>query len=733
MADRMHTITPEKPLLALLVAYGLIFFCAGAESWAWQSNVSGTAVGGQFNATAVDAAGNVVAAGVTNNTDTGNDFTVVKFDGATGAELWRQVISGGSGTGLVSDVANAVAIDGAGNVVAAGVIWHTSPTSRAKWSDMLVVKLEKTSGAELWRQVITGSFNDQDPLEVEDVANAVAIDGVGNVVVGGRINYTSAVLKLDGVSGAELWRQFIDGSAGGRTNVNAVAVDGAGNVVAAGSTFNTGTGRDFTVVKFDGASGTELWRQAINGVAQTNGSEVANAVVVDGAGHVVAAGAIGTSTGIGTHPAWVVMKFDGASGAILWRQATGDVDDSNTAQAVGVDGAGNVVATGFVHAGGLRLFKVIKYDGASGAVRWNQPVVGTATPNGEGRAVAADGAGNVVTAGYTHNTSPSDFTVVKLDGTSGAELWHKIINGTANTYSLVYAVAIDGAGNAIAAGAVNNTATVVKLRGTDGSDFAPSTGTLIEETAANVQYAGCSWYSTSHSMLSGGSAWLAMETGAQVRATFTGTGLRWIGYRDPWAGKANVYLDGTYHSTVDTYASTSMAQAEVLRISDLPAGDHWLIIEPTGTHHEQSNGSWVWLDAVDVENADGSVSRVENTAAAVQDLNCPWYTTTHSSLSGGSARAAMVAGAQAIFSFSGTGVSWVTYRNEWTGKARVFLDGVLQGEVDTYATPAQAQAVMSTINGLASGAHVLIIEATGEQNPASSGTWVWVDAFQVQP
>ena len=56
----------------------------------------------------------MVAAGATTNTDTGNDFTVVKLDGTSGAELWRQVIPGGG--------ANAVTVDEDGNVVAAGAI-----------------------------------------------------------------------------------------------------------------------------------------------------------------------------------------------------------------------------------------------------------------------------------------------------------------------------------------------------------------------------------------------------------------------------------------------------------------------------------------------------------------------------------------------------------------------------------------------------------------------------------
>ena len=108
------SVTPAMSLVALFVAYGLVFFYPRTEVWAWQTDISGTAGGGVFNASVVDGCGNVVAAGATTNTDTGNDFTVVKLDGTSGAELWRQVIPGGG--------ANAVTVDEDGNVVAAGAI-----------------------------------------------------------------------------------------------------------------------------------------------------------------------------------------------------------------------------------------------------------------------------------------------------------------------------------------------------------------------------------------------------------------------------------------------------------------------------------------------------------------------------------------------------------------------------------------------------------------------------------
>lgn len=99
--------------------------------------------------------------------------------------------------------------------------------------------------------------------------------------------------------------------------------------------------------------------------------------------------------------------------------------------------------------------------------------------------------------------------------------------------------------------------------------------------------------------------------------------------------------------------------------------------------------------------------------------------------SGGTARLSMSTGARAKFVFSGTGVRWVGYRDEWSGIATVSVDGVAKGTVDTYATPGRARATQYRILGLSNGKHTLTIKVTGTRRSASGGSWIWVDAFDV--
>jgi hypothetical protein len=108
------------------------------------------------------------------------------------------------------------------------------------------------------------------------------------------------------------------------------------------------------------------------------------------------------------------------------------------------------------------------------------------------------------------------------------------------------------------------------------------------------------WHPNSMAGHSGGAAILAMDRGARIQVPFTGTGIRWIGYRDEWSGYAKVYVDGVFVKRVNTYASSAKAQATLFSVTGLAPGKHTLKIVVTGTHSAASGGSWVWADAFEI-------------------------------------------------------------------------------------------------------------------------------------
>jgi len=440
---------PRRRLLLPLVAASVCALqWAGASAWQLKIDGSGSSGRDLARAMTVDGEGNIVAGGLVDNAPW--EFTVIKFARDSGTELWRREIRG-SGRAYGPDGVLALTVDANGDVLATGSIDNAGSAR-----DFFIVKLAGADGAELWRQVIAGSANQHDR------ALAVAVDRNGDVVAAGSLDNLGTrgdlfVVKFAGADGVELWRAVISGTAAiSFDQATAVAIDPSGNVVAAGVTENAGTRGDVTVVKLAGASGSEIWRRVID---QSASNDAARAVTIDAAGDVLAAGVAGN--------AFTVIKFGGTNGAELWRRGIG----VGSALAVTVNSAAEVVAAGSIS----EDFTVVKLVGATGAELWRQQIRGTAPGVDEASAVTVDGNGDVAAAGFTQNAGTrDDFTVVKVTGADGTELWRRVISGSLNSSDRAFAVSPDSAGDFAAAGHTANTVsggdfTVVKLAATTGT------------------------------------------------------------------------------------------------------------------------------------------------------------------------------------------------------------------------------------------------------------------------
>ncbi len=79
------------------------------------------------------------------------------------------------------------------------------------------------------------------------------------------------------------------------------------------------------------------------------------------------------------------------------------------------------------------------------------------------------------------------------------------------------------------------------------------------ESTSAARYSG-TWSSVSSTSYWGGKAVATSIAGRNVRFTFTGRAVAWITLKSPARGKAAIYLDGVYQTTVDLYASATQAQ-----------------------------------------------------------------------------------------------------------------------------------------------------------------------------
>jgi hypothetical protein len=127
----------------------------------------------------------------------------------------------------------------------------------------------------------------------------------------------------------------------------------------------------------------------------------------------------------------------------------------------------------------------------------------------------------------------------------------------------------------------------------------PSAPMRVEDNDPRVVYTGV-WLTQRRSDLSGGSIVESPYPISTASLTFIGTGIRWIGFKAPWGGIAQVLLDGTPAATIDTYSPSEQTQAVMYTATGLAAASHTITIKVTGSWNPAGCCSWVVLDAFDV-------------------------------------------------------------------------------------------------------------------------------------
>lgn len=262
-----------------------------------------------------------------------------------------------------------------------------------------------------------------------------------------------------------------------------------------------------------------------------------------------------------------------------------------------------------------------------------------------------------------------------------------------------------------------------------------------EQTSASAAYSG-HWFTNQGTAYSGGNINLASDTGSRVDFAFTGTSVNWIGYRDEYSGLADVYIDGNFQTTVDTYHSPAIAQTTTWSISGLTSGVHTLSIVVSGLQDANSGGAFVWVDRFDVNmptaappgggggTTAGGITTLEQDSPDVV-LSGDWGASNGAANSAGSVVLSNSATSSATVSFTGTAISWIGVKDSYNGLAKVFMDGTLVSTVDTSAPSTMYQQTLYTASGLTAGAHTLQIVGTGTHSASGLGNYIWIDAFKI--
>jgi hypothetical protein len=90
-----------------------------------------------------------------------------------------------------------------------------------------------------------------------------------------------------------------------------------------------------------------------------------------------------------------------------------------------------------------------------------------------------------------------------------------------------------------------------------------------------------------------------------------------------------------------------------------------------------------------------------------------WTTVSRAVYSGGSARAASVAGKSVTFSFAGRSVGFLSYKSSTRGSVRIYVDGVYRKTVSLYSATVRARQLVFSYSWPAYGSHKLKLVVVG--------------------
>jgi hypothetical protein len=305
------------------------------------------------------------------------------------AEKWVAQVAGSLG---LSDIPSAVATDAAGDVYVSGHVGVTAYLYKAT-----VAKLDGSTGALLWRWESERSRGGDTGTVVTTRYSRVEVGPDGNPVV---LFNDEQLMKFRSSDGTVLWAKWQEFETVGGVQL---VLDSSGDAIVAGSGGYAGKG---FAAKYRASDGLRFWTfnpVGLGGILRT--------VKADAAGDLFVAGDIRPTSGGATQV--YTAKLSGSNGQPVWTAtAPASGTSSQGARLLVLDDSGGVTIATY---GG----QLLRYRASDGALPWQTSNLGS--PYG----LTTDAAGNVYLAsgGSTAYGSVSPSGIRKLNGATGAIQW----------------------------------------------------------------------------------------------------------------------------------------------------------------------------------------------------------------------------------------------------------------------------------------------------------------------
>jgi Beta-propeller repeat len=184
----------------------------------------------------------------------------------------------------------------------------------------------------------------------------------------------------------------------------------------------------------------QAWVQRYNGTG--NNTDSAEALAVDGNNNVIVTG---YSWGSGSSFDYATIQYS-SGGVPLWTNRYSGPGQNSVSSAVAVDGSNNVIVTGSSGSGTNNDYVTIQYSSA-GVPLWTNRYNGPGAGDDRACAVAVDRSNNVMVTG----SSGGDYATIQYSS-GGVPLWTNRYSGRANGGGVPCSLAVDGSNNVIVTG-----------------------------------------------------------------------------------------------------------------------------------------------------------------------------------------------------------------------------------------------------------------------------------------
>jgi hypothetical protein len=346
---------------------------SGQEEWvARYDGGSGDAA----TALAVDSSGNVYVTGQSWSAKTSNyDYATVKYN-TVGQEQW---VARYDGPANDYDYPTGIAVDNSGNVYVTG-----ESTGLAGDWDCTTIKYD-SGGQQEWVVRYNGPANDN------DWGTGIAVDKSDNVyVTGGSVVagiFSEYITIKYSSAGREQWVARYHGTGNGNDTATALAIDSSDSIYVTGSSFNSNNNFDCVTIKYD-PIGQEVWVARYDGPIHLD--DLGYAIAIDNSDNVSVAGASEVSF---DEFNYLTIRYN-SSGQEQWASTS---ETGGYAVAVATDSSGDTYITG---TGGVTTpdYATVKYD-ALGQEQWVAQYNGPGNGADDANAIAVDGSGNVYVTG----------------------------------------------------------------------------------------------------------------------------------------------------------------------------------------------------------------------------------------------------------------------------------------------------------------------------------------------